>query len=81
MVASTVSHFVECHHGMVRPRVVYGEDGLQIRTVAANILNKQSRTADKGWSSNWSVVVVVVGVVTKCQKGPQACMDSLDERT
>jgi hypothetical protein len=26
-------------------------DGLQVWRVAANILNKQSRTADKGWSS------------------------------
>jgi hypothetical protein len=25
-----------------------GEDGLQIRRVAVNILNKESRTADKG---------------------------------
>jgi hypothetical protein len=24
-------------------------EGLQIRRVAANVLNKQSRTADKGW--------------------------------
>jgi hypothetical protein len=27
-------------------------NGLQIWRVATNILNKQSRTADKGWSSN-----------------------------
>jgi hypothetical protein len=37
---------------MARPRVADGGDGLQIQNVAANILNKQSRTADKGWSSN-----------------------------
>jgi len=35
-------------HVMARPRVADGGDGLQIWTVAANILNKQSRTADKG---------------------------------
>jgi hypothetical protein len=35
---------------MARPQVANGE-GLQIRRVAANILSKQSRTADKGWSS------------------------------
>jgi len=29
---------------------VYGGDGLQTWRVAANILNKQSRTADKPWS-------------------------------
>ena len=28
-------------------------NGLQIWRVAANILNKQSRTADKGWSPNF----------------------------
>jgi hypothetical protein len=30
-------------------------DGLQIWRVAANILNKQSRTADKEWSSSLGV--------------------------
>jgi hypothetical protein len=38
------------HHGMARPPVADGGEGLQIRRVAANILNKQSRTADRGWS-------------------------------
>jgi hypothetical protein len=38
-----------CHHGMARPQVADG-DSLQIWKVAPNILNKQSRTADKGWS-------------------------------
>jgi hypothetical protein len=37
------------------PRVADGEDCLQIWRVAANILNKQSRRADKGWSSNFGV--------------------------
>jgi hypothetical protein len=40
---------------MARPQVVDGEDGLQIWRVAANILNKQSRTADTGWSSSLGV--------------------------
>jgi len=39
-----------CHHDMVRLRVVDGGDGLQIWRVAANILNKPSRKADKSWS-------------------------------
>jgi hypothetical protein len=39
---------------MARPRVANGGDGL--RMVDANIWNKQSRTADKGWSS-----ILVVG--------------------
>jgi hypothetical protein len=46
---------VPCHHGMERPQVSDGGDGLQIWRVPANILNKQSRTADKGWSSSLGV--------------------------
>jgi hypothetical protein len=37
------------------PQVADGGDGLQIWRVAANILNKQSRTADRGWSSSLGV--------------------------
>jgi hypothetical protein len=40
---------------MARPQVADGGDGLQILRVAANILNKQSRTADKGLSSSLGV--------------------------
>jgi hypothetical protein len=47
--------WVHCHHGMARPRVADRGDGLQIQRVAANILNKQSRTADSGWSSSLGV--------------------------
>jgi hypothetical protein len=46
--------WVPCHHDMARPQVADG-DGLQIWRVAANILNKQSRTADKGSSSSFGV--------------------------
>jgi hypothetical protein len=46
---------VPSHHGIACPQVVDGEDGLQIWRVAANILNKQSRTADKGWSFSLGV--------------------------
>jgi hypothetical protein len=42
--------WVPCHHSMACPQVADGEDGLQIWRVAANISNKQSRTADMGWS-------------------------------
>jgi hypothetical protein len=42
---------------MARPQVADGGDGLQIWKVAANILNKKSRTADKGWSSSWGLGV------------------------
>jgi hypothetical protein len=49
LYAFLVSHvrWVPCHHGMARPQVADGGNGLQIWRVAANILNKQSRTADK----------------------------------
>jgi hypothetical protein len=43
------------HHGMARPQVADGGDGLQIWRVAANTLNKQSRAADKGRSSSLGV--------------------------
>jgi hypothetical protein len=42
--------WVPCHHGMARPRVADG-DGLQMWRLVANTMNKQSRTADRGWSS------------------------------
>jgi hypothetical protein len=38
--------WVHCNNGTARPRVADSGDGLQIWRVAANILNKQSRTAD-----------------------------------
>jgi hypothetical protein len=47
--------WVPCHHGMARPQVADGGDGLQMWRVAANILNKQSRTADMAWSSSLGV--------------------------
>jgi hypothetical protein len=40
---------------MARSQVADGGDDLQIRRVAVNILNKQSLTADKGWSSSLEV--------------------------
>jgi hypothetical protein len=39
--------WVPCHHGMARPQVADGGDGLQIWRVAVTIFNKQSRTADR----------------------------------
>jgi hypothetical protein len=42
-------------HSMARPRVADGRDGLQHWRLAANILNKQPRTDDKGWSSSLGV--------------------------
>jgi hypothetical protein len=40
---------------MGRPQVADGGNGLQIWRVAADILNKQSRTVDKEWSSTLGV--------------------------
>jgi hypothetical protein len=45
----------KCGHGMARPRVADRGDCLQIWRVAANILNKQPRTADSGWSTSFGV--------------------------
>jgi hypothetical protein len=42
------ARWVPCHYGMARPQVADGGHGLQIWKVTANVLNKQSRTADKG---------------------------------
>jgi hypothetical protein len=47
--------WVPCHHGVARLQVADGGDGLQIWRVAANILNKQSRRADNGWSYSLGV--------------------------
>jgi hypothetical protein len=40
---------------MVHPQVMDGGDDLQIWRIGANILDKQSQTADKGWSSSLRV--------------------------
>jgi hypothetical protein len=52
----TIIHvrWVPCHHGMACPQVTDG-DALQLWRAAANILNKQSRTAEKGWPSSLGV--------------------------
>jgi hypothetical protein len=47
--------WVHCHKRMARRRVADRGDGLQIWRVAANILNKKSRTADSGWSCSFGV--------------------------
>jgi hypothetical protein len=47
--------WVPCHHNMAHPRVADGGDGLQIWKVAAYILNKQLRTADRGGPPAWAL--------------------------
>jgi hypothetical protein len=41
------------HDGMIRP--AYEADGLQIYSIATNILHKQWRSAEKGWIFSLSV--------------------------
>jgi hypothetical protein len=41
--------WVPYHNGMARPLVTDG-DGLKMWRVAANTMDKQSRTDNKGWS-------------------------------
>jgi hypothetical protein len=63
------------NHGMARPQVADGGDALQLWREAANILNKQSRTAEKAWSSRFRVgcgtkrLTVKDNFVTKCHIG------------
>jgi hypothetical protein len=83
-VTNVLTHvrWVPCHHGMARPQVVDGGDALQFWRAAANILNKQSWTADKGWSSSLRVGLTTHRknkLVTNIQKR-QTWMDSLDKR-
>jgi hypothetical protein len=47
--------WVICHHGMARLQLADGGDALHFWRSAANILNKQSWTADKGWSTSLGV--------------------------
>jgi hypothetical protein len=49
---------VECvgsQHSVALPRVTDGGDGLHVRRLAASVMNKQSRTDDKGWFSGFRV--------------------------
>lgn len=43
--------WVRCRHGMARPQVADGGEGLQILEVAAKMLSKKSPTDEKEWSS------------------------------
>jgi hypothetical protein len=70
---------------MARPQVADGGGGLQIWRVAVNILNKQPRTADKGWCSSLRMGVGLTThsknkLVTKDHKKPRTWTDSSDNR-
>jgi hypothetical protein len=75
---------VPCEHGMARPQVADAGDGLHIFRVAANIVNKQSRTADRGWFSILGVGPKTPHLrnkfFTKCHTGPWTWTDSLYKR-
>jgi hypothetical protein len=47
--------WVPCHHSMACPQAADGGCGLQIWRVAANILNKQLQTADRGGPPAWGL--------------------------
>jgi hypothetical protein len=47
--------WVPFHHGMARHHAADGGDYLHIWRVAANTLDKESRTVDKRWSSSLGV--------------------------
>jgi hypothetical protein len=73
---------------MARPRVVDGEDGLQIRRAAANMLNNKSWSAEKGWSSSLEVghgantsSLEKNNLVMKDHKKPRTWMNSLDKQS
>ena len=53
-----------CQCGMLRSQVV-ARRKLSIRRVAANILNKQSRTADKGRSTSFGVWPCTIKTVVR----------------
>jgi hypothetical protein len=54
-----VARWVSCHPDIARPQVADGGDYLHVWRVTENIMNKQSRTADKGWASSLGLVVVL----------------------
>ena len=72
-----------CHHGLARLQTADG--GTASSMEAANILNKQSRTVDKGWTSglgvgrgaNNSYTVKKTYYVTKCLQEPRIWTDIL----
>jgi hypothetical protein len=53
--------WVPCHHSVVHPHVVDGGDGIQVWRTAADILNNQSGTSNKGLSSSLRIVRDVDG--------------------
>ena len=53
VITSVISGSLSPRHG--RPQVADGGTASNMEGSCANILNKQSRTADEGWSSSWGI--------------------------
>jgi hypothetical protein len=72
---------------MARPEVAAGGDGLQISRLAANILNKPSRIADKGSPPALGLGVGLTAprrkiyFVSKCHKGPRKAGTHITKHT
>jgi hypothetical protein len=49
--------WVHFHHGVMSSRDADGGNGLQVWWVTANILDKESRTADRGGPTAWGLGV------------------------
>jgi hypothetical protein len=66
---------------MARAQVADGGDALQVWRVAANILNKQLRAADKGWAFSLGLATPHCKnkLVMKDHKKAWTWMDSLDK--
>jgi len=63
---------------MAHPQVVNVGYGFQMWRVAVNTLNKQSRTAGRGWLSSLEVGLGANNCVTKCYTELRTCTDSLE---
>jgi hypothetical protein len=59
--------WVPCHLDMGRRQVADRGDGLHMWRVVANIVNKQLRTADSGWSSGLGLVLLFVRVAAQSE--------------
>jgi hypothetical protein len=77
---------VRCHNSMARPQVAYGGNSLQLWRIAANRLNKQPTTVDKGWFYRMGFVRGAKTLtaknkpVTKSFNAPWTRKDYLDKR-
>jgi hypothetical protein len=66
--------WVPYHHAMMHPHLLDIGDNLQIWRFAVNVLNKQLRTASKGWFLGFltGLIIIIMKIqdVMKCYTGP-----------